>query len=1748
MSFRRLYRRLSRSGSVAFNSTHKRTKAKLSLVTLEDRVTPVRIPPAYNLLAVRAGNTAVTQISAIAQPAIVTTVTNYYPPSNFIINSDFASSGPKTTQQPLDSALAFLNSHQTEFGLVAGDLINPLVTGQYTDADTGISHVYLSQQVNGLPVVFTSFSIGIAANGSVISAGGGFVRGLNSKIAPTTNPSPRLSALDAVSYAAASLGITPTKAPTIETAAATPRDAWVIDAPGVSMAPITARLAYTPTPDGSAVLTWQLEIQTLDTLHWYDMTIDAQNGVVRSRVDWVDNDNYNVVSPPNESVQDGGFSIVTNPASTSASPFGWHDNNGAIGAEFQDTRGNNVLAQLDRDANNSPDTNPPRPNGGAALNFAGFAFDPTQAPTVLQNQNVAVVNLFAMNNFLHDVHYAYGFTEAAGNFQTNNYGNGGLGNDAVQADAQDGSGTNNANFGTPNDGSAPRMQMYIWTSANPDRDSDLDNGVITHEYGHGVSNRLTGGPANSSALDAQQSGGMGEGWGDFWAMMMTQRPTDLQSAGYGMATYVANQSQSGSGIRRFRYSYDMSINPLTYDAYGTSGTTSYGVSRSTQVHNTGEIWASTLWDLNWLLINKYGFDPNLATGWSPNPGPANAGNKLTLRLVMDALKLQPANPSFTQARDAIIAADIALNGGNDLFEIWSAFARRGLGQGASSGSSSSTATPTLSFTLPMLVASVGPATGAVVTTHPNSYTLNVTDAIDPATLDASDFLVNGLPATSVSYTPGATTATWTFAVDPITVDGAQTITIAANAFSRSSDLSGVSAFSSVFYSDPTPLLVTSITPANGSSVNAPLTTIDVNFNQAINPASVQTSDLSLGRGSVTGFSLLNGNTTVRFSVSNIVMEGTTAIFVAAGAFLDVQGSPNAVVDGGTVTFDYTTLAFPTPLTSRAPLGSLAYDGSFSNAAISLAGDTDSFTINLDANQALSVIVTPGFGLQPTISVTGPGTSQNASASSVGGTVRLNMIPITTAGTYTFTVGGVGSSTGLYTIQTVLNSATESESIGGGSNDSIGTAESLATSFVNLGGGLSSATVSGRSDVAGLLAEVEPNGATGTATAAGFYSTVPSNAQYQIALTGSLGSSSDLDYFNIGALQAGDVITITLSGAASGRGAASDPLVRLYRLGASSNIVNDDDSGPGFDAMIYRFTITTNDTYYIRASSANSSATVGSYQIAAFLENTSTSPNTGGSATTEIETNDTKTNATNVSSSWRSVKYLARASGTIDSGDTDFYSYQFTAGDVVTLIARSSSSLNPQAALVNSSGVVLATDDATSTLGGAGGLAAIYGYVIPTTDTYYFRVNGASSSTGSYTAEVTLSTPATLPLAAQGNDTYSLTLSAGQSLSAVVKGASPGLTIAILDSAGGVVANGVFGATNVDQSISAFSAPSSGNYFVRVSGEANIDYQLTVLTGGVFDAEANDGFATAQAMGDGRSVLGAISFGNEDWYQITLTAGSPITLTTSTPGGGSGEWTNTLDPAIFLYDPNNTQVGFDDNSGADGRNAMLIGSALMSGNYRIRVVGAGGSIGEYVLNAAVAAPPPTVASVVVNAGQEDMVQRSRVTSISVTFSTVVNFANPGDVAASFGLSRIGGGTVGDFTGSATTIGGVTVVTLTGFSGAETDFGSLADGVYVLTAASAQITDSSGQMLDGDGNGQAGGDYTLNGSQSNGLFRYFGDATGDGGIGGADFGFFRSAYGTSSGVSGYLDFFDFDGGGIGGADFGQFRQRYGTNLFA
>ena len=993
-------------------------------------------------------------------------VANYYPPSHFFVNPPATTANtPLASMAPSNIALKYLAQNAGQFGASPGDFADAIVTSQYTDNNTGMAYVYLRESVNGLEVANAEMSVAVASSGIVFSAGGGFVPGLANQVG-TGTVSLKLTPEQAVRKAAQELSL-PVISDPYQLSRPTGTDYQsMVSASGISLEDIPARVHYVPTADGSAELAWDLVIQTPDGHHWYNLSVADRTGSLIFLSDWIDDASYHALQLPNDSPQDGGFKVVSGVEDSKASPFGWHDTDGTTGAEFTDTRGNNVDAHLDRDGDNVADTTPPRPDGGATLDFSTFIFDASKAPSDLVNENAAVVNLFYMNNAIHDIHYKYGFTEAAGNFQFNNYGKGGVGNDAVQAQAQDNANNgsaNNANMGTPPDGSSPRMQMYEFTSTTPRRDSDLDNGIIIHEYAHGVSNRLTGGPATANGLNATQSGGMGEGWGDFYGLMFLQRATDTKNDSHGMGTYAIGEPITGDGIRRRPYSYNMTLDPLTFDAYGTSGTTSYGINRSTQVHNSGELWASTLWDLNWLLIDKYGFDADLLTGWSATPGPANAGNKLMLQLVMDGLKLQPANPSFIQARDAILAADTALTGGANHFEIWTAFARRGLGKFAATSSSSATSI-TIDFTVPpeltwLVVQSSVPGANSTVAAPPANYVLNLSGAIDTTTLDASDLSVNGVAATTVTYTPGDLSVTFGFGTNPVTIQGVQSIKLDQAAF-KQTDGKDLLAYNVVFRYDALVMQVTSTNPAVGSIITPPLTQIDINLNEAVDPGTVSNSDLVISQGTVTGFSLLNSNQTIRYTLGgSITSDIAWTASIAAGALADPFGNPNLVFNGS-YTIDFVSEAFPTPMTSRQPSGSMIYDGSLTRN-IAFAGDVDSYTLTVDAGQTITVLATPtGTTLQPTIAIKNPSSVVigSATATAAGQPALVQSVTATTSGVYTIEMSGAASTTGSESIHVALNAAQEREGrFAGAGNNSPGGAQSLDSSLVTMTTGSVSAS-------------------------------------------------------------------------------------------------------------------------------------------------------------------------------------------------------------------------------------------------------------------------------------------------------------------------------------------------------------------------------------------------------------------------------------------------------------------------------------------------------------------------------------------------------------------------------------------------------------------------------------------------------------------------------------------------------------------
>jgi extracellular elastinolytic metalloproteinase len=305
-------------------------------------------------------------------------------------------------------------------------------------------------------------------------------------------------------------------------------------------------------------------------------------------------------------------------AGNNESPLGWVTGN--------TTTGNNVDAYLDRDFNNIADTNS-RPIS-STRDFI-YPFSPTSDPTTAGNQQLAVANLFYLTNFLHDFLYRHGFDEAAGNFQTDNFGRGGLGNDPVDAEAQDGGSTNNANFSTTADGTRGRMQMYLWNSTTPNRDGDLDADIVFHEYGHGLTWRMIDGMGSGLAA------AIGEGMSDAVACYITENDT--------VGEYVKNNA---IGARRYPYTNY----PLTYRSANGSNP-----------HANGEIYAAAMWKLRGLW---------LASGRTMDP---------LWDSVIDGMNFTPANPEMEEMRDGILAA--MPTQAEDCL-VWNAFSAFGIGLNA----------------------------------------------------------------------------------------------------------------------------------------------------------------------------------------------------------------------------------------------------------------------------------------------------------------------------------------------------------------------------------------------------------------------------------------------------------------------------------------------------------------------------------------------------------------------------------------------------------------------------------------------------------------------------------------------------------------------------------------------------------------------------------------------------------------------------------------------------------------------------------------------------------------------------------------------------------------------------------------------------------------------------------------------------------------------------------------------------------
>lgn len=565
---------------------------------------------------------------------------------------------------PATIARAWLRTHAAAFGLRSADISRLTLIRDHELPDIGATVVSFSQTfgsvVSGYGAILTVL---VDRSGRVVHYAGDPVR--SSRLTGSFDITPA-EALGGVIK-----GLVPTLTGFVAKATGDVAGGYQVFGGGVLGADQYVRKVAFPTPSGGRAAYAVLSILGPDSA--YATIVDAATGRPLLRKSLVQFESDGSVFENYPGAAKGGKQVVRSFGPTESSPGGYVDPTGLLGLPGVTLLGNNADAakawtvplvaadQYNRTISPTssfqfgfPDAW--RTSGGATGSFVDDA-------------DAASTNLFWHHNRIHDEYYEFGFTESGGNFQLLNNGGGSspLGGDPIIGGAQSGAlnltsavialGRNNANMLTLPDGIPGFTNMYLWEPVDDafegkPRDGDFDATIIQHEYSHGLSNRYVGGGGLGS-LGTTQSGAMGEGWGDWYAMNHLFREGLTRTA--VVAAYVGDKHR---GIRNWNYDE----NPLTYGEYGYDLT-------GPEVHADGEMWTATLWELRRNILRAVG-------------GNQAKASDIAEHIVTDAMPLSPQAPSMLDMRDAIVKAAEVRYGRTYLDEVWHAFANRGMGVSA----------------------------------------------------------------------------------------------------------------------------------------------------------------------------------------------------------------------------------------------------------------------------------------------------------------------------------------------------------------------------------------------------------------------------------------------------------------------------------------------------------------------------------------------------------------------------------------------------------------------------------------------------------------------------------------------------------------------------------------------------------------------------------------------------------------------------------------------------------------------------------------------------------------------------------------------------------------------------------------------------------------------------------------------------------------------------------------------------------
>ncbi len=569
-------------------------------------------------------------------------------------------SGPQSGTA-VSVAKSWLTAHKDMLGLTSADIAALQLRRDHVLPETGTHVVQFTQTFDGLAAARGgSLGLAVTKDGSVLSYTGETIR--DAGLAGSFKLSPASALEDVAGKVAGVSGFTATKTGT--------QAGYDVFAKGPFASSSYVKKVAFPTSDGARAAYSVLFVEKLD--EGYQVVVDAETGKQLHKSSLVQNDTGGTIYDNYPGAPAGGQPRHVSFDKNDASPNGYVDPTGVLGTGIT-TFGNNANAHANWSNYIAPVDQGPRPvspTGQFDYRFADHwgttKCDPTSYP---QDQEPASTNLFYQHNRIHDEYYRLGFTESAGNFQVDNFGKDGNPGDAIQGLVQAGAvsggnptytGRDNAYMLTLPDGIAPWSGMFLWEPIDdafegPCADGDFDAGVIQHEYSHGLSNRYVG--TEDGSLGTHQSGSMGEGWGDWYALDYLHRNGYQKDSVLG-GFVTGNKTR---GIRNWAYDQNpTTFGDIGYDLVGP------------EVHADGEIWTATLWQMRKALVAKYG---------------QQLGSDISEHIVTDAMPLSPNNPSMLDERTAIMTAlDNRYHARADFDSlvdtVYSVFAQRGMGTSA----------------------------------------------------------------------------------------------------------------------------------------------------------------------------------------------------------------------------------------------------------------------------------------------------------------------------------------------------------------------------------------------------------------------------------------------------------------------------------------------------------------------------------------------------------------------------------------------------------------------------------------------------------------------------------------------------------------------------------------------------------------------------------------------------------------------------------------------------------------------------------------------------------------------------------------------------------------------------------------------------------------------------------------------------------------------------------------------------------